>query len=440
VENDYSGFGQPRRAQIDQSEMHAQRVGSPQINNMLRGNSDVTRHHRSTLVVLPSVPVVLSETTVFADAKMVEGAALYAKLWGGPVLFLARNGDPRSLAFGQHYSRAALPFRIEVIADDAHDVTGWLADAAVVLASGDNFQDFGVVRYTSAPTVYVIEYTLETRLQMIKLEQGYSFQAIKSAAWTVFSESERRKAFRASAGVQANGQPAFAAYAKFANASMRYFDTRMAADQQVSEGEVAAKKQAILRHQALRLAFSGRLEAIKGADHLVPIAKALSARGVNYTLDIFGDGSLRSNIQTAISNAGLHDQVKLHGALRFHDELVPYLKAKIDLFVCPHMQGDPSCTYLETLSCGVPIVGYSNPAFMGVLDLGKAGIAAQMGNPAGAAEAIQVLDSHRAQLAELVDTAAAVGRENSFEQTFAARIDHLKRVALLASDNQAHAA
>jgi glycosyltransferase involved in cell wall biosynthesis len=113
----------------------------------------------------------------------------------------------------------------------------------------------------------------------------------------------------------------------------------------------------------------------------------------------------------------------------FDAVLVPLMKDRVDLFLCCHRQDDPSCTYLETLSCGVPIVGYDNAAFAGVLALGDVGLAVAMDDPAAAARAIRQLAADRDRLATMADAAAAVGRAHSFERTFAARIDHLKAIA-----------
>lgn len=383
---------------------------------------------RDVLVVMPSVPVVPDGDTVFMDIKMVEGLALYAALWGGPVRCLVRAGQRGSIGYGRGYAPGDLPFSLAVIAEDAHDVAQWLDDAAVVLASGDNHQDFGIAAVSPAPVVYIIEYTLATRLKIVLLAQGLSVAAAKQSAWTILTERKRRRAFRASAGLQANGDPAYQAYRGIAPAAMRYFDSRMSDAQQIDAVALAAKQAAILAGAPLRLAFSGRLERMKGADHLVPVAIALRDLGVAFTLDIFGDGSLRDAIAASIAAAGLADTVRLRGAVPFDDELVPTLKAEIDLFLCCHRQDDPSCTYLETLSCGVPIVGYDNAAFTGVLTLGQAGVATPMGDPKRAATEIQRLDRSRAELAAMAGEAATIGRAHSFDKAFAARIAHLRGV------------
>lgn len=388
----------------------------------------MTTPGRTTLVVMPSVPVVSRGDGLFMDIKMVEGLVLYARLWGGPVRCLARTGEAQVIAYGRNYARGELPFETAIIADDAADIGPWLADAAVVLAAGDNYRDLPIAATSPAPVVFIIEYTLATRLKIVALDLGRSVRALKSAVWTILTERKRRRAFRASAGIQANGQPAFAAYRAMAPSAICYFDSRMSDDQQIRDDELAAKQAQIRAGEPLRLAFSGRLEPMKGADHLIPVAVALKKRGVAFTLDIFGDGSLRPAMAQAIVDGGLGDTVRLRGSLVFDTALVPTLKASIDLFLCCHRQDDPSCTYLETLSCGVPIVGYDNAAFTGVLALGAVGLATPMDDTAAAASAITALNGDRTRLAAMAGTASAVGRMHSFEKTFTARIEHLRSI------------
>jgi colanic acid/amylovoran biosynthesis glycosyltransferase len=388
----------------------------------------VTARTAKTLIVMPSVPVVPRGDGLFMDIKMVEGLSLYAKLWDGPVRCLARAGHADTIAYGRDYAPADLPFEIAVIADDASDLGRWLDDAAVVLAAGDNHRDLPITAAIAVPVVFIIEYTLATRLKIVALDRGRSVQAVKSAVWTLLTERKRRRAFRASAGIQANGAPAFAAYRGMVRSAICYFDSRMADHQQIASGEIAVKRAAIRAGKPLRLAFSGRLEPMKGADHLIPVAVALRQTGTAFTLDIFGDGSLCAAMAQAIVDHGLVEIVRLRGSVPFDDQLVPTLKADVDLFLCCHRQDDPSCTYLETLSCGVPIVGYDNGAFAGVLSLGAVGIATPMDDPAAAAAAIHGLDRNRDLLAAMATTAADIGREHSFETTFAARIDHLRTV------------
>ena len=384
---------------------------------------------RDVLVVMPSVPAAARGDGFFLDIKMVEGLVLYARLWGGPVRCAIRAGDPAQIAFGRDYAAADLPFEVAFIDADATGIEALTRDAAVVLAAGDNHRDLPVPGLTDAPVVFIIEYTLKTRLRIIAIEQGRSLAALKNAVWTILTERRRRRAFAGSAGLQANGQPGYDAYRRSSPSILRYFDSRLTDHQQIAATALAAKQRAMQTGKPLRIVFSGRLETMKGADHLVRVAVELRRAGTPFALDIYGDGVLRPAMQQAIAAEGLGDQVVLHGKVPFDAVLVPLMKERVDLFLCCHRQDDPSCTYLETLSCGVPIVGYDNAAFAGVLALGDVGIAVAMDDPAAAARAIAVLADDRGRLAAMADAAAAVGRDHSFERTFAARIDHLKAIA-----------
>jgi colanic acid/amylovoran biosynthesis glycosyltransferase len=242
-------------------------------------------------------------------------------------------------------------------------------------------------------------------------------------------ERQRRLAFEQAAGLQANGTPAFNAYNGSTQAPLLFFDNRMSGDQQATLQVIADKATYITSGRPLRLAFSGRLERLKGADHLVPVITGLAAKGINFSFDIFGDGVLAGAMQAALNSAGLADRVTFHGPVSFDDVLVPALKQRIDLFVCCHRQADPSCTYIETLACGVPIVGYENAAFEGVLELGQVGEAVPMDKPQLLVNSIIGLNQNRKRLAGMANAAVNVANEHSFNATFSRRINHLKGIA-----------
>jgi colanic acid/amylovoran biosynthesis glycosyltransferase len=178
----------------------------------------------------------------------------------------------------------------------------------------------------------------------------------------------------------------------------------------------------------LRLAFSGRLVAMKGADHLALVADDLRRLGIAFSLDIFGDGDLRPKIESQIRRMQLERFVKLHGVLDFETELMPRVTRNVDLFVCCHPQGDPSCTYLETMSCGVPIAGYDNEAWAGLVRVAKAGWTSPMNNPKALAELIVRLNADRPALARAALASRDFAAGHLFEKTFSDRIAHLLSV------------
>jgi colanic acid/amylovoran biosynthesis glycosyltransferase len=175
------------------------------------------------------------------------------------------------------------------------------------------------------------------------------------------------------------------------------------------------------------LLFSGRLHAIKGAHHLVPMALALQQAGVDFELSIAGDGPLRSDIEAQIHARGLQARVRCLGVLPFETGLMPLLRQDIDLFVCPHLQGDPSCTYIETLSGGVPIAGYDNEAWRGLWQRCKAGTISARNTPAGLARTVAALVHDTAALQALAQRAREFASHHLFEHEFATRVAHLRQ-------------
>ena len=115
----------------------------------------------------------------------------------------------------------------------------------------------------------------------------------------------------------------------------------------------------------------------------------------------------------------------MKGALDFRTGWIPALQRDADLFVCCHLQGDPSSTYPEVMSCGTAIVGYDNEAFRGVAEASGSGIRVPMQQRRALAEAIARLNEDRAALIEESRKALAFSREHSFERTFERRVRHL---------------
>ncbi len=382
-----------------------------------------------TLVVTPSTPLGIDGSRLFLDIKAVNGLKRYAALWPGRVRCLMRLGDRSHIAFGESYDRAELPFDIVPVERTIRDHADALNDAAILLASGDSHLDLELPDIVATPTVFVIEYTLETRLRILRLDHSLSIQTAKSAAWLLLRERDRRRAFGKAVGLQANGTPAFDSYRTLTPSSICYFDTRMTNAQQITNAEIQEKIAQVRAGRPLRLAFSGRLAKMKGADHLIPFAVALKGKGTAFTLDIYGDGPLHTDLQDAVQGAGLRDLVRLNGPIPFDTGLVPKMKNSIDLFVCCHRQADPSCTYMETLSCGVPIVGYDNAAFKGIAALGNVGVTVPIDNINALATATASLADDRDRLVEMMRAAAQISQHHSFESIFSQRVNHLRTIA-----------
>ncbi len=274
-------------------------------------------------------------------------------------------------------------------------------------------------------TVAGVEYTLKTRFQVTTATRPDLKGRLGGLKWNIGQEARILGAIRHADGLQANGYPAYEYYGRFSKSAMVYLDNRARESAMPSLDHVKARVGSLrASDRPLRLAFTGRLEARKGPLQTVEVATELRDRGVDFTFLVAGDGPQRPEIERAVAAAGLTQRFELPGVLDFDSELVPRLRDDVDIFFCPHPQGDPSCTYVETLAGGVPIVGYANEAVEALAERTVGVKSVPVGRPASAAEAIALLGSNPSELEQRSAAALGFARSHSFEREYDARVKH----------------
>ncbi len=387
----------------------------------------------ATLAVVPSLPVhFTAPDEVLLTHKFVDGMTRYASLWDGPVISVMHphTGMSTGNLDDAVFKRDQLPFEVRSAPFGEAALFAALADADVVMLGGDHRLN-SLTRWCHSrgkKTVFVTEYTLQTRLQIVNAEQRNPLIKMRKYIWEWQQERRNRQAVAAADAVQCNGTPTYEAYRRLNDNTLLFFDSRVSADMLVQPDELA-ERQALLRNAApLRLAYSGRLNAMKGADDVIEVARHLLAARQPFRLDVFGDGPLRPAMQQKIKDYKLEQQVRLHGVVDYATELLPHIRNNVDLFICCHRQGDPSCTYLETLACGVPVAGYANEALSGMLAYSPAGWVTPMQQPEQLAQQIVALAGRPEQLVAAGSAALTFAREHTFEHEFSARINQISRL------------
>jgi len=393
------------------------------------GRADQAMNVADALCVLPSLRVGQdSDGRIVLTRKFIDGAAAYARLWPGPVVVCAaRRMEEDSNLDLMSVDAGDLPFAFLWREDSPAALAEQIRGARLVLASlierhtglADLCGEFG------PPLVYVAEHNLETRRQMIRSETANPLLRWRRELWSARVERRLEQSVRLAAGVQCNGTPAYEAYRTISPRALLYFDTRVRRDMLAVPEVVRQRTGELLDGGPLRLAFSGRLIRLKGADHLLPVAAHLKRMHVPFTLDICGGGALEGKLRAQIRRLGLSGQVTMRGVMDFHRELIPFIARRVDLFVCCHRQGDPSCTYLETMSCGTPIAGYDNGAFRGLVKTSSVGWLSLPDHPEQLARCVAQLNNDRAQLAHASTAALQFARRHTFEDTMRRRVDHM---------------
>lgn len=392
------------------------------------------RSEGRTLLVLPALAARAGASAgggggFVLTRKFIDGVGQYVRHWPGRVRVAVERDDRLGSNLDEiEVHPESLDFDLQWMPGET-GLRDLLRNARVVLASlVDKHVDLPAACAATegaGALVYISEYSLLTRRQIIRTETANPILRWRRERWTAGLEKRYRKAIAEAAGVQCNGTPTHEAYKGISPNAFLYFDTRVRADQLADAASLERRFDHLLAGKPLRLCFSGRLIAMKGADHLPRVAAALARLGVAFTMDICGGGALEANVRETIASAGLESKVRLRGVLDFQSELMPFVRDQVDLFVCCHRQGDPSCTYLETMSCGTPIAGYDNEAFAGVVKTSEAGWTSPMDQPEALASVIAELDRDRPALFTAARASLEFAKGHTFEHTMRRRVEHM---------------
>lgn len=382
------------------------------------------------LVLMPTLTAQrFPDGSLGLTTKFVDGVEEYLKYWSGRVQVLMEPSEKKSANLDNaRFRLESLPFEVEIVDYTSPELGRHLEEAAIVHCAASHRQNrvADLCLSLCVPCVYGTEYSLRTRMQIVDSGTSSKLLRIRRYVWAAHQELRQRRAIEHAAGVQCNGTPTFDAYKRISPRPHLFFDTRTRRADLISETLLEARIERLMRGEKLRLAFTGRLARIKGAHILPAIADALRSRGVAFELAICGGGELVQSMESDIERLLLRDCVLMKGVLDFKAELVPFVKENVDLFVCTHLQGDPSCTYLETLACGVPIIGFDNEAFAGLMRRVDAGWLVPMNDVSVMAEQIAVLDATRHAIAKASRHARRFASEHTFEATFERRVEHLR--------------
>lgn len=386
---------------------------------------------KNTLLLLSAVSVPEPEEEVLElPRKFLDGLSAFAHLWDGALKVLlpkaTRRDDNLDYVSVDH---RACGFEIIPLPKDEKTLRAHIHDAKIVLVPLTSLyvQLMARCREGGVPIVYDADNSPGVREGIIRAETKNALLRWRRILWVRRMESQFQAMIRTAAGAQLHGIPAYQAYAAESRAPLLYFDTRVRRSMLVTTQELNARAERLRAGRPLRLVYSGRWTRSKGVDDLPRVANALVRQRVPFTLDIFGGGVLGENLRGALAEMQL-DNVRLHGQLPF-PELIRFIKDECDVFVCCHRQGDPSATFMETLSAGIPLVGYDREGLRGLIAHSNAGWLSPPQDVGALASRIAQLDRDRDSLIAASDAAAAFTITRTFEEMFRTRVAHLHAIA-----------
>jgi colanic acid/amylovoran biosynthesis glycosyltransferase len=256
-------------------------------------------------------------------------------------------------------------------------------------------------RRRGIPYVIVSECTQNTNLQIMRTSTPSLVRRVVREMKIRLRARRTLGMIAGAAEVHANGYPTYEELAATNPRRMLFFDTRAKAADIVSRAELR-QRLAMRTGRRPRLIFSGRYHPIKGALDVINVGVELERRGFDFQLDLYGKGLLKEKMEALVRASGTESKITIHDPIPFPE--LQKTTRQADLFVCCHVQGDPSCTYLETFGCGVPIAGYANEMWLPLCRESGAGAVARAGDYKALADTvIQLLEgaafddaSHRA--------------------------------------------
>jgi glycosyltransferase involved in cell wall biosynthesis len=156
----------------------------------------------------------------------------------------------------------------------------------------------------------------------------------------------------------------------------------------------------------------GALDSVKNHTYLLDVLAEAKRRGRTITLDVYGDGVLRAELQEKTRALGLADQVRWRGFRRDVRQFRPGYK----VYVHPAYSEVSPFAIVEAMAAGLPIVAGRVGGITETYDDGVEGRFWPMDDAAGAARILlDLLDSETARLA-----AAEAARERFYRDFNAA--------------------
>lgn len=138
-----------------------------------------------------------------------------------------------------------------------------------------------------------------------------------------------------------------------------------------------------------------RLVEKKGLYDLLGAADILRRRGLSFQVEIIGDGPLRRALETRVMQLGLHDRVRLLGALPHESVCSAYQRASIFALPCivaadGDRDGIPN-VLPEAMACGVPVVATPISGIPELIETELHGLLVPQNSPVQLAEALDRL-------------------------------------------------
>ncbi|MCC5986626.1 MAG: glycosyltransferase [Pararhodobacter sp.] len=383
------------------------------------------------LIITPAPVIETAAGEVVLDTDFVEGMKLHCQLWPGPVTCLMRRGAgqvPRPLRFAPQQ----LEFDLSILGAQEKLPALLLEEASLVYCAADDMRHLDLpenLHGRMARLVYMVEQPLSGRLHAALAGRRRSLRKrLHTALWTLNREAALRGALARADGLHCNGLPAWRAYRRLNARGLCYLDNRLRRTMMASADDQAARAERLRSGAPLRLVYFGPLEAESGLQDVLAAAHLADNAGLDFRLDIYGEGALAPRLADGIASLKLGGRLRLSPSPGFDTVLVPLLRREADIFLAPRRLSDPLSNYVEAMGCGLPVLGYRN-AMWRALQAGSGAGWTVPARPGAMLRQLLHLNRDREPVIAASQRGLNFARKNTFESVFSQRMCHLRQLA-----------
>lgn len=150
---------------------------------------------------------------------------------------------------------------------------------------------------------------------------------------------------------------------------------------------ICSNYQVIERKISKKIVYVGRLDIVKGIDYLLEIFKLLIME-CDASLEIYGDGSMKKDIELFIERNQYENKINIHGYIENVYEAI----TGANCLISPSRNEGLPMVFLEAFQCQVPVVAFKSfPGIFEIISDGDNGFILEIGDVKGAFQALKLL-------------------------------------------------
>lgn len=181
----------------------------------------------------------------------------------------------------------------------------------------------------------------------------------------------------------------------------------------ISDTEVLERSNILLIKKEFKLTFVANLTYKKNPKAAVEVLKILNNRGVPVTLDIFGEGPLRPELETFVKESNLSEIIKFKGVVGYNS--LNTILREYDLIIVPNLNGEQVRIIFDAMANGVVVICSEIGSFKKVITNYENGILCKPDDVEGFANFIEDLFANRSKMITIIKGGVATVKKQTIE-------------------------